>query len=81
MVSGMKIAWTIILVWLGLSHAMCQDSALILANNAIEKSKGYFGEHQQFLTAFTLIGLAHLQNEYEVKFSFDANAEADFSEA
>lgn len=47
---------------------------MILANNAVEKSKIYFAEHQQFLSAFTLIGLAHLQNEYAVKFSFDANA-------
>ena len=62
------------LLWLGMSRAAAQDSTLILANNAIERSKGYFAEHQQFLTGFTLIGLSHLQNEYDVKFTFDANA-------
>jgi hypothetical protein len=74
MVNKMKLILTIVLLGLGLGHAAAQDSILILANSAVGKSKNYFAEHQQFLTGFTLIGLSHLQNEYGVKFTFDANA-------
>ena len=70
----MKLTITTALLWLAFSQANAQDSTLILANSAVERSKNYFAEHQQFLSAFTLIGLAHLQNEYGQKFSFDANA-------
>ena len=69
----MKLTLTIVLFCLGLCQSAAQDSTLILANNAIERSKAYFAEHKEFLSAFTLIGLAHLQNEYDVKFSFDPN--------
>jgi hypothetical protein len=68
MVSKLKLTLIIVLMCLGLCSVAAQDSTLILANSSIERSKGYFAEHQQFLSAFTLIGLAHLQNEYGVNF-------------
>jgi hypothetical protein len=50
-----------------------QDSTAIVANAAIQKSIVYFQQHKEFLSAFNIIGLTHIQNQYGTDFSFDLN--------